>query len=359
MELNKVEPKEVVCRQSSIACAVSCKRKWWCQYRMGIVLRGGEFKEAAELGTIYHRLQLKGPDNVAEVRSWVSEKQTKLMARVQKGEDLDGELVRLASAMTSLFNRAKAMAEVFWEKYPQPKNFTVIGAEIKHRMMFEGLVLEGIIDKLLRNEQDLAAWIRDHKSTGRGLDSLFGGLAWSLQGRVYRILAEDILRDGQWVVSDKPQVKGFILDGIMMPGIKLCKTDEKNAKEWNVSVEDAYLRRVKEWYRDYEVKANLEGKKRDKALFSVAMLFSEPIFPPELKAVFDMMRELAHRPVDQPALFERDVTRMACYQWGKQCLYHDLCSKDPKQWDELFEGKYKFSAADDEGDEKAEPEEEE
>jgi len=345
MDFVNVKQRQVICRQSTISCAVSCHRKWWCQYRMGIGLRGGECKEAAELGAIYHKLQQKGPDNVGEVRDWIREKQNNLMVQVQRGEDLNGDLSRLIGLLTNLFNRALAMVEVFWEKYPQPDHFVTIGSEIKHRVARNGIIFEGTIDKLLLNNLDSSEWIRDHKSTGRGLDAIFGGLAWSLQARIYRILVTDYRQ----CVPDAGKLKGFILDGIMKPGIKLCKTDEKNAKEWNVSVEDAYLRRVKEWYRDYEVKANLEGKKRDKALYSVGMMYAEPLFPDELNSCLAMMAHLGNIPTENVTAFGRDVTRMACYQWGRQCIYHDLCSTNSKQWDRLFETKYKF--IEEEGDE--------
>jgi len=306
---------------------------------MGVQLRGVEYKEAATLGKIYHRLQQYGPGKEAETKSWIIKQQVSLMIKINKGEDLDGNMARLAGQLTSLYKKAEVMAHVFWERYPQPPQFKVIGTEVKHSMDWNGLILGGTIDKLLVNNVDDFVWIRDHKSTGRSLAFVFGGLAWSIQARIYRILAENYLGS-----APRKGVRGFILDGIIRPGIKLCKTDEKNAKEWGCPVEDAYLRRVEEWYKEYEVKAELEGKKNAKAIGSKAILFTEPLMPDELSSVLNKIREISTR-LFLPEVYNRDVTRSACFAYERQCIYHDLCETDPKQWDSLFETKYQLKPA--------------
>lgn len=348
MDFNKIEPLPVVCRQSSVNCAVACERCWFYQYRMGVQLRGVEYKEAATLGKIYHRLQQHGPGKEAETKKWITMQQRDLMDRIAKGEDLDGNMARLANQLTTLYNKAEVMAHIFWEKFPQPPQFKVIGTEIKHSLKWRGLHLSGTIDKLLHNNTDNSEWIRDHKSTGRPLAVLFGGLAWSIQARIYRVLADDYLK----AYTEVPgKLKGFILDGIITPGIKLSGADEKNAKTWNVSVEDAYLRRVKAWYRDYEVKADIAGKKNTKAIDSRGILFTEPLFPDELWDILCKMAELTQRDF-HPSEYSRDITRMACFQYEKQCIYHDLCEKDPDQWDSLFESRYQIKTAEEIEDEK-------
>ena len=346
MDFNNIQPLPVVCRQSSIKCAVACERCWFYKHRMRARLRGVEYKEAATLGKIYHRLQQYGPGKESETKKWVAQQQRKLMDRVQRGEDLDGNMTRLANQLTTLYNKAEVMAHVFWERFPQPEHFKVIGTEIKHSMKYNGLIIEGTIDKLILHTKDKpepSVWIRDHKNTGRPLAVIFGGLPWSIQARIYRLLAEDYHANH---VINPYQIRGFILDGIITPGIKLCKTDEKNAKDWNCSVEDAYLRRVKEWYRDYEIKADLGGKKNTKAIDSRGILYTEPEIPPELERILAWMQELHSRPL-HPEYFHRDVTRMACFQYEKQCIYHDLCETDPTQWDSLFETKYQIKPVED------------
>ena len=344
MKFDEIVPQPVICRQSSIACALACERCWFYRYRMGVRLRGVERKDAATLGKIYHRLQQYGPGEEMATRAWVQGQQRELMAMVDRGEDLDGNAQRLANMLTSLYKKAEVMAHIFWEKFPQPPQFKVIGTEIKHTMDFDGLTLGGTIDKLILDEKDGNLWIRDHKSTGLPLAVLFGGLAWSVQARIYRILATDYIKQHRELGCDGLVVKGFILDGIITPGIKLCKTDTKNAKEWKCSVEDAYLRRVKDWYRTYEVKAELEGKRNTKAIDSKAILFTEPLIPYELRNALEKMRILEGHPI-HPTYYHRDVTRSACFAYERQCIYHDLCETDPNQWDSLFETKYQIKPA--------------
>jgi len=348
MKFNELNPLPVECRQSSMGCAKDCERKWLCQYRLGIKLRGGEYKEAATLGKIYHRLQCLGPGHEVEVRAEVRKQQTALMAGVERGEDLDGNMSRLASNLTTLYQKAEVMAHVFWKKFPQPEYFTTLGMEIKHSVEWQdGLFITGTLDKLLFHVSNNDVWIRDHKSTGRPLSALFGGLSWSLQGRIYRILSEDFIKKTPYAMPNgftgDVSVKGFILDGIITPGIKLCKADEKNAKEWKCSVETAYLRRVEEWYESYEVKAELDNKANTMALDSKAMLFTEPLYPKELTDLLCYMAKLKNRQSLHPSLYARDVTRNSCFKYEKQCVYHDLCSTNPDQWDALFESKYTFT----------------
>ncbi len=354
MNFNKIQPLPVVCRQSCINCAIECERRWFYQYRMGVRLRGTQYKEAATLGKIYHQLQLVGSGNEQEVKVWIRGQQQALMVRVDAGEDLDGEMSRLANNLTSLYHKAEVMAHIFWEKFPQPKYLETIAKEVTHSVTLTGikpvpvglnnLVLEGTIDKLQLNKKsdEGDVWIRDHKSTGRPLAVIFGGLAWSSQARIYRVLAEDYCREhqlGQYTGSYT--VRGFILDGIIKPGIKLCRTDDKNAKDWNCSVEDAYLRRVKEWYKDYEVRADLKGQDSLKAIDSKGIYFTEPLFPPELLKILERMKELSTHSI-HPDYFSRDITRQACFSYEKRCIYHPLCDTDPKQWDQLFETKYRL-----------------
>lgn len=330
MKLDTIQPKPVVCRQSCISCAIACEMKWFLKYRLGVTLRGAEVKEGATLGKIYHKFQQFGPGKENEVLLWVREKQKVLMDRADKGEDLDGSMVRLANLMTDLYHKAEAMAHLFWERYPQPDYLRTVGTEIKISAPSPiiGQVIEGTIDKQLENLKDGSYWIRDHKSTGfNTLDAIFTGVGWSVQGRIYRILLEHHLAINKILAP----IRGFILDGILHPGIKLCKADEKNAKTWGCSIDDAYLRRIKEWYKEKDIKA----------ILSRGIVYDESLYPDELMKALELMKDLEGRSLEISS-YSRDITRAECFRYNKQCIYHDLCSTDPSQWDSLFETKYKI-----------------
>jgi hypothetical protein len=317
---------------------MACERKWYYRYRLGVRLRGGHFAEAADLGKIYHRFQLEGPGSDETVKAWVREKQAAIVARIEKGEDLDGTLARKANKMTDLFNIAQAMAEVFWERFPTPDWLVDIDKEVKIEMTlpepWQDVLLSGTIDRLVLNTKSREVWVRDHKSTGMLLAAIFSGAGWRVQGRIYRLLAE------HWLVHDYGSpvniVRGFILDGAERPGIKLCRTDVANAKKWNCTEQEAYLRRVKEWYKEKEGKDDAEVMK------SRAVLYTEDRYPQELVRSFDAFQRYATLQDARPSAYHRDISGHECFNYNKVCIYHDLCDSDPKNWDELFEKKFKI-----------------
>lgn len=340
MKIEEIQMRPFRCHQSSMSCAHGCGRCWFFAERWGVELRGVKVKEGATLGQIYHKFQKLGPGHEQEVRAWVTKMQTALMAQADKGEDLDGQMLRLVNLLTTLYNKAEAMARIFWERFPTPSYLKTIGTEIKHTMTIPsgplaGMILEGIIDKLVQDTRNGNIWIRDHKSTGlKTLEAIFAGFTWSPQARMYRILAKDYCNIKDWRLEGN--VIGFILDGILKPGIKLCGKDDKNSKVWNCSVEDAYLRRVKEWYAEYSDKN--DGRK---SIESRAIMFNEPLYPHEFLIELIKMEDLSRRG-NNPAEYQRDPSRFHCFLYDSQCIYHDLCNSPKSRWPELFDIKYKI-----------------
>ncbi len=342
MKIEDIKTRPFFCSQSSMKLALNCIRAWFFKIRWGLQLRGVEIKESADLGQIYHKFQEFGPGQEQKVKAWVTKRQMALSLQIDKGEDLDGQMARLVSSLTVSYNKAGVMARIFWDKYPQPSYLKTIGVEIKHKMdmKFPGITipLEGTIDKLLLDTRNGNVWVRDHKSTGRALASLFLGIQWSIQARLYRILAEDYCKykksdiDGKEV---KWEVAGFILDGILKPGIKLCGKDNRNAVAWNCSIEDAYLRRVKEWY------AVKEEENPGSTIKSQSIMFNEPLFPDELKRDLTRLYNISIKGKD-PKAYSRDGTRFHCYLYEKPCIYESLCSAPMSRWPELLDTKFKI-----------------
>lgn len=344
MKIEDIKTRPFFCSQSSMKVALNCALAWFFTYRWGLSLRGGEFAESADLGTIYHKFQQLGSGNRDLVLPWANKWQSSLIAKIDAGGDLDGQMARTVSAITVSYNKAEAMSQIFWDKYPQPSYLKTIGVEIKHKMdmKFPGgitIPLEGTIDKLLLDTRNGNIWIRDHKSTGRALASLFLGIQWSIQARLYRILALDYMTKNDWVGQDPKwalaHVKGFILDGILKPGIKLCGKDEKNSKAWNCTLEDAYLRRVKEWY------AVKEEENPGSTIKSQSIMFNEPLFPDELKKDLTRLYNISIKGKD-PKAYSRDGTRFHCYLYEKPCIYESLCSAPMSRWPELLDTKFKI-----------------
>jgi hypothetical protein len=146
------------------------------------------------------------------------------------------------------------------------------------------------------------------------------------------------------IIAEEPPIQdgnklivGFILDGILKPGIKSCKKDIKNAKDWNYSVEKAYLRRVKEWY----------AEKGGDSIRSEAMMYNEPLYPQELTNELFRMIRLRGR-ANTHLAYARDPSRFHCFLYESQCIYYDLCSSPKAKWPELFDTKYKIKPAEEE-----------
>jgi hypothetical protein len=121
-------------------------------------------------------------------------------------------------------------------------------------------------------------------------------------------------------------VKGFILDMVKVPTIKLCGKDEKNAAAWECTVMEAYIKRVKEWYEEQE----------EEAMKSVAIKFNEPVDNSEL---FDALLEVSDiwEVEALPENFSKDLTKSTCYAYEKECPYYVLCSSDPVTWPSIIE----------------------
>lgn len=343
MNIKDIPIQPFFCSQSCTKCALGCERKWFFKYRWGLGLKGVEIKESAELGKVYHKYQEFGPGQEQRVKNWIRERQQCLAIKIDKGEDIDGAMSRLITALTVASDKAEAMARLFWEKYPAPSYLKTIGTEIKHRAEVTiniggkpiTIPLEGTIDKLILDERSGDVWERDHKSTGRSIHLLFEGFPWSVQARIYRILGIDYLMQK----GIKGNVKGFILDGIAKPGIKLCGKDNTNAKKWDCTPDQAYLRRVKEWYNDKEEKAKSEGK--CPPIFSQSIFFNEPVMPIELARDLAKVYRLSTLGPD-PLNYSRDESRTHCSSYEKSCIYMSLCMSPISQWPKLLDDKYKI-----------------
>lgn len=358
MKIENIQIQPFFCSQSSTKTALGCERKWFLSYKLGIGLKGIEIKESADLGQIYHKYQQLGPGNEEKVRAWVKKRQTNLMQKIDKGEDIDGQMARLVSTLSVSTNKAEAMAKIFWEKYPTPDYLKVLGVEIKYRASVAiknpiaiatrgyptiTIPLEGTIDKLIQDTRNGNIWIRDHKSTGRALELLFNGFPWSIQARIYRILATAYCQQNK--IEGK--ITGFILDGILKPGIKLCGKDSKNAAVWKCSVDEAYLRRVRDWYKEQDI------KKEGSTIKSQSIMFNEPLVPAELHRDLLKVYNLSRRDGD-PRSYSRDESRTHCSVYEKPCIYMSLCSAPISLWPELIDDKYKIKKLETEENENTE-----
>jgi hypothetical protein len=306
-----------------------CERYYFYRIRWGLVPKVEERKPAAKLGILFHRLTEVGPDKVDVVRKEVRDAQNELMKMVEAGEDLTGDIARTVEAMTDVFNKAVVLAKIFWD-YPVPDYLVTIRDEkpieldISFRIpclitgdKYIALPVKVIPDKLQKDTRNDNIWIRDRKTTSKDVSLISAGYEWSTACRLYRIGVRKYLE----TIGNRGKLVGFILDLIQTPTIKMCGKDEKNAKAWNCSIEDAYYRRVKEWY----------DEKGEKVLTSKGIMFGEKLYPDELCRQISRADDLQNRDL-QHGLFDRDATGTYCTRYDKQCIYYDLCSSSRGAW---------------------------
>ena len=307
--------------QSSIKCGLHCEMCWFLRYRWHLKRTKRKFSAPMDLGTIYHRLMKEGPGNEEIVKDYVRDRQAYYEGLYAAGEEMDDETIKHINGLTDLYRKAETMAHIFWDRYPRGEDRATIAREQYIRVGD----IEGTLDEIELYVPSGEVSLRDTKTSGRSLASILTGYEFGIQLRTYRVLAED------WCMENGYQTPGgFIVDAVLMPTIKLCKKDIKQAKIDGTTPEQAYRDRVEQWYEDND----------KKAMSSDAMRFNEPLIPEELDHAFETIRELANRD-PKPENYKRDITRASCYAYEKVCPFYPLCNSKPSMWavklDEQFE----------------------
>ena len=310
---------------SSIVDGLRCEKLYFFRSRWAIRPKVKPYSQATKVGNLVHSLMKAGREGIEKVHQRVIKDHTKLVERIRAGEDLSGDLARAANDLNHLYQKALAIVTIFWEKFPAKEYMTTICREERKEGFLPSSTTHAvwIADWIVRDERDGSVWIRDTKTTGEDFDSILTGFLYCVQCRFYRIMA------AQEECGDK--LKGFIVDMIQTPTIKLCGKDEKMAIKLGCTPFEAYVQRVKEWY---EVNAK-DGKVMD----SVAIVFNEDIHNTEIMNSLDTITQLQERdPV--PSHFSRDLTKSRCVHYRKTCPYYPLCSSDESAWPSLIEKYY-------------------
>jgi hypothetical protein len=227
-----------------------------------------------------------------------------------------GELAKQAGAMKGLFTKALVMVSLLWEKHPPPPDENVICRECWIEGEFNEssgirIPLCGILDKLNAGDNG-EVWVEDHKTSGREVDFILTGYQFSLQCRIYRILA--CMQTGREPV-------GFVLNYLRTPAIKFCAKD----KDF-----DGYLGRCRDWY----------AKNTDNSIRSFAIRYTEPLLTPELRVALLSASLLRRMPPNTLANFPKDVTTSFCRNYERVCDFYRLCSSPESAWPQLIEDEY-------------------
>lgn len=308
---------------SSIVDGLRCEKLYFFRYRWAIRPKVKPYSKGATTGSLVHDLMKAGRDGIEKVQQKVIKQHSKLVERIKAGEDLTGDLARAANDLNHLYQKALAIVTIFWEKFPPKKYMTTICREERKESFSPQATIPcvWIADWIVEDKRDGSVWIRDAKSTSEDFNSVMMGFLFSVPCRFYRLMAAQ----EEW--GDR--VKGFILDMIQVPTIKLCGKDEKQAAKLGCTPFEAYVHRVEDWY---------EVQPED-PMRSEAIVFNEDIHNQEIMNGLATITDLCEREAD-PKLFDRDITKSRCYHYRKPCSYYPLCSSNMSAWPSLIEQFY-------------------
>ena len=320
-ELKDMECFNGPLHQSDLSMLSRCERAFMFRYKWGLRPKLESRSGAAGLGQIFHKVVEYGEDRIEESKAWVKKQQQVLWEAVERGDDIDGGIAISVKAMTDAYNKALAVAKIYWEQYPTPDYLETLATE----EYIEGTTLRvaGTVDRLVRDKRDGRLWVRDWKTSSRNVEYIMTGYQWSIQCKMYRILAHlwaEQHKEEYNIVNTEPV--GFIVDGVQMPTIKFCKKDRDF---------DAYIERCKAWYKD-----NLKT-----AFISRAVIYQEPLMNvgiDNLLAKGGMMQEDTCVHIDS---YPKDITASYCTNYDRQCTYYDLCNSNERLWPEIIDRKFK------------------
>ncbi|KKN66012.1 hypothetical protein LCGC14_0476040 [marine sediment metagenome] len=365
MKLTEIPDIKAPVSQSSFGCGMRCKRCYLLKYRWGLRLKTRQYAPAATLGDFYHLLKKEGPSlkGTQKVREIVRKMQDRLVEQIENGEDMTGDLARLAGEITNLYHKALVMAQIFWAAYPPNPRLVTLCKEETIEAVIAGLPAKGILDHVQGDSETGQVWIRDEKSSSLPFEDLYTGYEFSIQCRWYRLLAEAYLKTnlhdfGKFAGNS---IVGFILDYMMTPGIQFGQYDRDFTTHTHVFKRGAragqseirkdysgepkfenYLKRVEEWYKD-----NTESS----PIRSMGILFSEPLLPPEMAQDLETMKRL-YSAEAVPENFPRDITKSYCRAYKKTCVFYDLCVSDQRIWPDMISGMYTLGNLDHQDKEK-------
>lgn len=339
-------------RQSSCAACAHCKRYVFFRYRAGVSPARPRKVGAASLGTLVHKIMQSGLDAAATL---VAEQTLQLESMLDN--DPLGEVERSIRTLRDQLSKANAMCTYFRELYPAPDFLQAVCTEQLVSIPFPlssvgPIALEGTIDLLVYDTRNSAFYIRDFKTTGRPVDYTLTGYAYSLQCRIYRLLALYYLEHEKGFSLPDINLPGFILDTLQVPGIKLSGADRDQAavekKNGGVKMEYIgepkfanYLERCIQWYKD-------NGKPSANSFY---ILYSGRPDDAELMRALTSSALLLTTLTFETA--DRDLTRSHCTAYNRTCDYYPMCSSDPQLWPGLLEQHYEVEEPSDAADETA------
>lgn len=344
-------------RSSPVMCLDHCPRKFLYEYRLGIIPR--RYEAALTMGTIVHKILQslfmgQEPDEALAVcERLLSKEQARLVEDagpdgfLSTGEALEPTLKKVEED----YHKARATGLVFWQFVPFVKEEYVILRTPDSTPMIEVLldIKYPGLTRPIRTPCDLAliekatgdVWIVDFKTTSFDPRKRAIPTKISVQLALYRLGLQSHL--DAWAeegTAPKRTVVGSIHAIIQKPGIKCCRTDEKQAKILGLTPFGAYIRRLVQWYRDKEAK-----DPQNPPLILDPNRFTGPLMTRELWGRLKQYCKACNVAPNVDHFYR--VGESACLQYNKICPFMVLCNSDPVMWPDLIEQRFEVSFRED------------
>jgi hypothetical protein len=342
--------------QSCVSCFCHCERRFMFTYLWGLHPKHPPLSIAMSTGSRVHELLSVGPDRISEIEEKNKVAENELVRQIDSGEDLFGENAKRIEALDDIWNKALAIANILWEKYPANPDHTIIGSEQLIQAPYGDIPLQGTLDKIISNKKDGTYYIRDYKCSSRPTEFVMTGMKWNIQSWMYKLLFE---------LTHFVPCTGFIWDVIQVPSIKMSGADRDFTMTEIVSGKNKgemkkeyigepqlknYITRCKEWY-------SVNG---DQSCRSFCERFPNSYYlsvPLDISSTLTRVYDAVLNREPHPNYWPRDVSGHSCKGFNRVCELYGLCNLDTAAWPIQIEKDFTLKNPDLKKDEPADPDE--
>lgn len=344
--------------QSTVPTCEGCKRRMLFRHRWCLFLKQEALPKAASLGTMVHFLLSRPPETAnADFIIMVEGQVAELQSTIDAGEDMLGVAAGSIATLATNISKALAMVAILREKYPVPANLKSLAKELYMQAPItlpDGTIVPcaAQLDSIEQDTESGRIFVRDYKTTGLPIMFTLTGYMYSIQPRLYRLLADCWVKEN----TSQPEVSGYLLDILQTPDIKMCGKDKdctesehtltRGPRKGETEIRkdytgepklENYIARCKEWYEE----------KGEDSVASYTIYFGEPALNTEVVDALRRTWKYASLLEPIPDNYPRDITASACKAYRRVCEYYPLCSTAEAAWPAIIENTYTITPPED------------
>lgn len=318
---------------SDVVTYRQCRRKHLLSTMYGLRLKAAPRSSALDTGTFYHLGMYdayRSSDLAVGLQSIDAETNRIIMELVDNQDSLGRAPNGLPASLATLkveedASKAKAMVSWAWTRAPWPDapdtldDWEILGLEQTVRAYIKAIGghVRVTFDMVVRNRDNGAVWVIDHKTTDDPPAETVNMFSFALQPQVYTVVANALYGN----------VHGFCYNVIQKPTIKHKKKQTF----------DDYLDEVGEWYDG----TGRHEEKYASRMVEPCFVRAWPRFPTTLsQEVVNVLVEYRMALHAKPFLHQYDRNTGACRSYNRICPFFELCRKDYEGWSLLLADNY-------------------